>query len=136
MSRPKNINFQNERGFIPLKKVAIGLGILVFCVLIYSLVNNIINSFKSEERLNQELEELHLLEVDNKKLKERLKQVQSVDFIEKVARDKLGLGKEGEVVVVIPEETIEAVLGSKREEEEVKYPNWQGWLKVFLPNLF
>ena len=55
----------------------------------------------------------------------------SQDFIEQQARDKLGLAKEGETIVIIPEEKINQVLGMAKQVVEPRLPNWQGWLRLF-----
>ncbi len=57
---------------------------------------------------------------------------QSQDEVEKIARDKLNMGKPGETVVVIPEELITKVIEDNKPKIEPKLPNWQGWLKLFM----
>ena len=62
----------------------------------------------------------------NEELKKILKSVQSPEFIEKQAREKLNMGKRGEVVVVLPKTENQR---PKIENEEL--PNWQKWYKLF-----
>lgn len=113
------------------KKITIGLGLIVVIVIAYNLIGRIIEAVSSSERLSQAAEELYQLEMKNKELKKTLSEIKSTDFIEKQARDKLGLAKEGETVVIIPPEVLERVLGESKRLEEVKLPNWLGWWKVF-----
>lgn len=61
-------------------------------------------------------------------LLERLFYVQSDQFVEKEARDKLGLVKSGEHIVLLPE----AKKSSKTPEYTDIYPNWKRWIELFL----
>jgi hypothetical protein len=44
-------------------------------------------------------------------------------------REKLGYGKPGEVVVILPDDRVEK--GDLRVERE-KLPNWKQWRKLYL----
>jgi len=65
-------------------------------------------------------------------LEKELTEVESEGFVEREARDKLLLAKEGEVVVLIPEEQIaeyKLQLASDNSGEELA--NWEKWVRVF-----
>lgn len=64
----------------------------------------------------------------NKFLEEQLKFVQTDDFIEQESREKLGLVKQGEVVV---QEKFKPRIEQKIEEK-VNKPNWKQWLELFI----
>ncbi|MBI2600401.1 septum formation initiator family protein [Candidatus Daviesbacteria bacterium] len=113
------------------KKIGLVLVIVIVGIIIANLIAQLFDATKSSDRLSQAAEELYKLEVKNKELKKRLQQVRSSEFIEEQARNKLGLGKKGETVVIIPEEKIQQVLGESRKNLEEKLPNWLGWWKVF-----
>lgn len=114
-----------------IKKIALGVILLVSLAIAYNLINQIINSTKSGDRLSAAADTVYKLEIKNKELKKKLAQIQSPDFIEQQARDKLGLGKKGETLVIIPEETLKFVLGASKSAVEIRLPNWLGWLRVF-----
>lgn len=114
-----------------IKKIALGAIFLVSLIIAYNLINQIINTTKSGDRLSQAADTVYKLELKNKELKKKLTQIQSPDFIEQQARDKLGLSKKGETVVIIPEETLKLVLGASESAQEIRLPNWLGWLRVF-----
>jgi len=114
-----------------IKKIALGVILLVSLIVAYNLINQIINSTKSGDRLSQAADTVYKLETKNKELKIKLTQIQSPDFIEQQARDKLGLGKPGETVVIIPEEKLKEVMGASQSAQQVRLPNWLGWLRVF-----
>lgn len=113
-----------------IKKIALGLIILISLVVAYNLLTQIMEAAKYGERLSQAAETVYKLETKNKELKKKLSQIQSPEFIEEQARNKLGLSKQGETVVIIPEEKLKQVLGTT-ESAQIRLPNWLGWLKVF-----
>jgi len=88
-----------------------------------------IHSFSQTSQKVQEAEDrLKALRKENEALKNELKYKESAEFAEKEIRDKLGLAKEGEAIVVIPEES-----GNQPQESE-NYdtrPNWQKWKDLF-----
>lgn len=113
-----------------IKKVILGLIILVILVVAYNLITQIMDSTKSGERLSQAADAVYKLESQNRQLKQKLSQTQSSEFIEEEVRNKLGLSKKGETVVVIPEEKLKLVLGTS-SSAQIRLPNWLGWLRVF-----
>lgn len=113
-----------------IKRITFGLIILVILLIAYNLITQIIAAVKSGERLSQAAEVVYKLEIKNKQLKKKLSQVQSAEFIEQQARDKLDLSKAGEVLMIIPEEKIKQILGAS-QTAQIRLPNWLGWWKVF-----
>ena len=113
-----------------VKKITFGIIILIVIVVAYNLINQIISTLSVSDRLGQALESVHQAEIKNKELKKKLSEIKSPEFIEEQARDKLGLAKPGETVVIIPDEKIKEILGATSSSEP-KFPNWLGWFKVF-----
>lgn len=113
-----------------IRKITLGLIILVILFVVYNLINQIIEATRSGERLSEAADAVHKLEIKNKQLKNQLSQARSQEFIEEAIRNKLGLAKKGETVVIIPEEKLKAVLGAS-QSAVVRLPNWLGWLRVF-----
>ncbi len=113
------------------KKVSTVLIILVSLFIAYKLIFQISDALKSGERLSTAADQVFMFEAKNKQLKKKLSEVESPQFIEEEARNKLGLGKPGETVVIIPENKLRQVLEGSSSAEEVRLPNYQGWLKVF-----
>lgn len=113
-----------------IKKVVLGLIILISLVVSYNILTQIMGAVKSGERLSQAAEIVYKLEAKNKELKKKLSDIQSPEFIEEQARNKLGLGKIGETTVIIPEETLKLVMGAS-QSAQVRLPNPLGWWKVF-----
>lgn len=113
-----------------IKKIALGLIILVVLAVFYNLITQIMEATKSGERLSLAADAVYKLEAKNKALKDKLTKIQSPQFLEEEIRDKLGLSKKGETVVVIPEDKLKLVLGTS-SSAQIKFPNWLGWIKVF-----
>lgn len=96
----------------------------------YNLLSQILQAVKSSERLSSEAEDLFKLEAKNKELKAKLSQIRSPEFIEKEARNKLGLAKPGETVIIIPDEKIRAILQAT-PSAQTRLSNPLGWWRLF-----
>lgn len=104
-------------------------GLLIYLVL--SLVGRIFSLFQAEERVRVARRRLEEAKRRNEELAERLRYVESREFLEREARDKLGLGRRGEAVVILPKEVMKESLEKKEKKEEKLIPNWKKWVKVF-----
>ncbi len=113
-----------------LKKLILGLIIIIVLIIAYNLVRQIVESVKSGDRLSESAEVVYKLEIKNKALKEKLAQIKSPEFLEEEIRNRLGFAKPGETVVIIPEEKLKLILGAS-SSAQIRYPNWLGWWKVF-----
>lgn len=113
------------------KRLISGLIFIFSLYLIVSLSRGIIDLFQKEKIIEKEEAKLEELRVGTEKLKEELEYVQSEEFVEKEAREKLGLAKEGETVLVLPENFEEMVEESQKEVEPEEPPNWEKWLGLF-----
>lgn len=109
-----------------VKKIIILAVIMILLVIIkntvfsmVTLLNNAGYSQKLENQLNTEQQK-------NKFLKERLSYVKTNQFVEDVAREKLGFTKPGEKIVILPKK------GEKTNEQQAEdKPNWQKWWEMF-----
>jgi len=113
------------------KKFGLILILILILIISWTLLGQITTTLKSGDRLKEATDELHKIEIKNKELKAKIEEVKRGEFLEEQARDKLGLVKEGETLVIIPKDKIDQVLGIAKKIEEIKLPNWQGWLKLF-----
>lgn len=108
--------------------------ILTVVVLLFiSLVRNIAKSIQVGNRIKAENAKLEELKNEKSQLEKKLAETQSAEYIEKQLRNKLGLAKEGEIVLVLPdEETLKKMAPEDMEPEEVlPDPTWKKWLKLF-----
>lgn len=109
------------------------IALVLTFLLIVSLVRNIKKTLEAEGRIEKKQERVEELKAENEELKRRLESVTSDEFIERQLREKLGLVKEDEIIVVLPdEETLRALIPEPQEEEDtLPKPNWQKWLALF-----
>jgi len=104
--------------------------LLIFAVVfaLFLMVNSArrIVTFRgtSEKVGNAEKKLVKLLE-DNKELKLELEYKKGEEFKEMEIRNKLGLVKEGEAIVIIPKED------DVEEIETLYVPNWVKWRELF-----
>ena len=100
--------------------------------LIVSLVQTLTSLLRQRENIEKLRESLSLEKKRHEELSLKKKYVESPEFIEREAREKLLLGKPGETRVIIDGERLLETLGttSAALEQETK-PNWQKWWELF-----
>jgi len=108
--------------------------VLLFVMLGISLFGNISKISEADKKIKAKEAQVEKLRQENGEIKKRLEGVTSETYIEKQLRDSLGLSKEGEIVIVLPDKETLKSLAPKLEEEEdtLPDPNWKMWLKLFL----
>jgi cell division protein FtsB len=130
MKKPEISIFESK-----LKKLLRFMFFIIAFFLAFVLTRNMWSVYKSSERIDKARLNLERVKKENSELKSALGLIKSDLYIEKQARDKLGLAKENEVVLVLPSEEIVKSFSTKREVEEgfeLPDPNWEQWLKLFL----
>lgn len=86
-----------------MKNKIVNWGIIIFgTILIISLSRSIYDLWQKRSILDEARERVRKAEEENANLREKYREVQSPEYIEQTAREKLGLGRDGEVVVVLP----------------------------------
>lgn len=107
--------------------------IILIVFLLLSLSRNIIKTLDAQKKIDAKQEEIAALQKKNEKLKSELSQVQSSEYTEEQLRNKLGLAKEGETVVVLPDkETLKNLVPAQETQQEaLPDPNWKKWVKLF-----
>lgn len=110
-------------------KILIGIGVIIVLVSFITNTSQKLIQVQHDDSIVSELEsELERKTRQNNFLQEQLKYVQTDDFVEKQSREKLGLVKEGEVVV---QERFDHNINSTIEQSLSK-PNWRQWLELFI----
>jgi cell division protein FtsB len=109
------------------------LPLAVFLLLASSLVKSVTRIRQGDEIIKKTKMKLEKIDEENKKLEEQVQIVSSSEYLETQFRNKLGLVKEGEIVIVLPEPEIVKKLAPKLPEEEKipLKPNYQMWLELF-----
>lgn len=107
--------------------------VVVFLILASSSLKSIKRIKEGDELIVKTKVRLDKINQENQKLTEQLQMTESEEFVEKQMRNKLGLAKEGEIIIVLPEpEIVKKLAPTLPQDEEVKLkPNWQKWLELF-----
>ena len=111
------------------------LALLIFAVLLsLSLIRSLARARQAKLQVSEVQEEVDKVSQENKELKEKLDEASSSFFAEEQLRDGLGMAKEGEIVLVMPDaEILRQLAPSSTEEENVlPDPNWKKWMKLFM----
>lgn len=100
---------KNKKSF-SIKRFFASLFLIIFClaaVVFLGVTNWKINERRTKltARLNDLKAQVQALEKKNKQLKENASYIQSEDYLEQVAREKLDMKKPGEEVMVIQKES-------------------------------
>lgn len=104
------------------------LFVILGTILAIRTINNIIRLSKANERLKSADVEISMLEAKKADLESRLTTVQTDDYVERTAREKLGLGRAGEIVVVMEEGD-----GDRQgAEPKDQTANWKLWRRLYL----
>src|SRR3990170_4810545 len=94
----------------------INLIAVFFVILILaSFVQNLSKMKQTRREIEREKLELEAAKREKEEVEEKLRKVQSEEYIEKQLRDNLGLAKEGEIIVILPEADIVRKFAPKEE---------------------
>jgi cell division protein FtsB len=127
----KNKLIEKIKSKIP--KISKYLIYIMFILLSFSVYRNVSKIGSIYKKIAEKEANVKQMEEDNKALEKKVEEVTSNDYIEKQIRDKLGLAKEGEIVLVLPEPEVLKKFAPKiaEEEETLPDPNWKKWIKLF-----
>lgn len=98
--------------------------------LIGTLSRDIVFLFQRTKETQKTETELQKVLQEEADLKKQLVYSQSSEFVEKEARDKLGMTKPGETIVILPE-NVESILGVQDEVKKEPISNWKLWFNLF-----
>ena len=99
-------------------------------LMITSLIRGINDLFGTRERFDKAEAEVAKLEVEKRALEQSLEEENGGLITEHAIRDKLGLAKPGEIVVILPEDIGETFINTETVNDQ-DIPNWKKWIKVF-----
>ncbi|MCX6705940.1 MAG: septum formation initiator family protein [Candidatus Woesebacteria bacterium] len=119
-----------KQKFIKVRVYALILFVFLFGL---SLFRNILKINEAKNRIQREKEKVIKLEEEGRVLEEELKKMQGNEYLESQLRDKLGLAKKGESVVILPDpETLKSLVPEIPDEKDyLPDPPYKKWLKLF-----
>lgn len=106
-----------------LKLIIAGASLLA----IFSLSRSVYAIWRKRDIVKARESALRQAEAENRRLKDKLAQVQSPFYVEKIARDKLGLAKPGEVIVLLPTKTD---VQQEQIMPRAEVPPWKQWWQL------
>lgn len=109
-----------------MKKIVFFVVLLASIFAINNLVRSIYTLWNKQDLLIQARRDVEKEKKQNNELLQKLKVVESEEFVEKQARDKLFMVKPGERLVVLPN-----IEEEKTEKPKEAVPNWKQWLDLF-----
>jgi cell division protein FtsB len=112
--------------YYKIVNIILAILLVIFAVNTFNSVSRISQREKVIERAEGKLNEL---EDSNEQLKRKKAMVESQEFVEKEARNKLNLGKEGEIALILP--SISPIVTPTPMPIDTS-PAWQKWVKLFL----
>lgn len=110
-----------------MKKAFFIVIVIILLVVINNLIHSIYDIWSKQDLLNQAQKQLSQEELKNQKLKASLSYVQTPQFVEQEARNKLFLVKPGEQDVLVSS----SPTSQPQKQEKVKVNNWQKWVDLF-----
>lgn len=102
------------------------LQILIILFLVVFAANTLKQVFRlnqAKAKFGKAVAKLESLKAENERLKAEQQFRETPEFVEKAARDRLGLAKEGETVVILPK------LEAQTSEKNPDSSNLKSWLK-------
>ena len=111
-----------------MKKITFIIIIVILLLVINGLLHSIWDIWQRKDVVLQAQNALSVEKQENQRLKSAFSYSQTQEFIEKEARNKLFMVKEGERKVLIPKE-LEGGGGNLTVGENV--PNWKKWRNLF-----
>ncbi|MPM37416.1 hypothetical protein SDC9_84033 [bioreactor metagenome] len=116
-----------------MKKNKSILWIVVLFGLTLSVFFNVKNQYstlkEAESKNDQLTKKIEILNLEKQKLIKKIEYASSSSFLDQQIHDKLAMGKENDVWLIVPT-GIQVDLRPQVNEDK-KRPNWQQWLNLF-----
>lgn len=115
------------------KIIGIATWVLIIILLI-STAKNLQKVAGIRSAVQAEKAKVEKMKEENAALQAQITQIQSPEFIEGQIRNKLGLVKPGEAIVVLPDADILRKLAPQMpvDVETLPDPNWKKWIHLFI----
>lgn len=100
------------------------LVIIIGIILIINTIKAIGDAWRAGDRVELRGQKINLLEKENEKIKQKIAEVESPEYLEQIARDKLNLSKPGEVLIILPKDIYATNSANLKSDNR---SNWQKW---------
>lgn len=103
---------------------------LIGLLVVVSLFRSVLGLWSKRELVEERRAALLIQQKENDRLRSELIEVQTPEFIEKEAREKLGMAREGETIVILPKSQISNP-NDQEKQTEPPISNWKKWWRLF-----
>ncbi|HYK08704.1 MAG TPA: septum formation initiator family protein [Candidatus Eisenbacteria bacterium] len=110
-----------------MKRIVFAILVVFLIGIIVNLSISIVTLWSKKDLLTIASKQLEKERKENTRLHAEIRRVEDPSFIEEEARDKLFLGKPGDVIVLIPTASPSASEEGSMQEK----PIWQQWWELF-----
>ena len=111
------------------RNILLAAAFIVLSVLIVNSSRKILTFRGSSQLVGESGEQLNKLKQENEVLRRELEYKKSQEFQESEIRNKLGLAREGEAVVIVPRDDDSQ---STTDNRQNNIPNWRKWRDLLL----
>jgi len=102
--------------------------LLASLVVVATSPRSLIEMWQRRDILKERQEVWDKLAAENEALKRELVEAQTPEYIEEVAREKLGLIREGETIILMPNDKIQMTNENANTEDIAR---WKKWWRLF-----
>jgi len=114
----------------PISPIFRCIWIIIGLIAVIGLSRSLVDLWKRRDVVVERRQALGVVEKENARLKLALEESASPEFIEKQAREKLGMAKSDETVVLLTESTASSQIQNSINLQEQK-PSWKLWWELF-----
>lgn len=100
---------------------------LISLGLAISAGRTIVELWQRREVVGVRKQELTKIKAENVSLQDKLTDMGSDAYLERIARNQLGMIKDGETIIMLPEGAVQG----RADGEEKNIPNWKKWWRLF-----
>jgi cell division protein FtsB len=124
---------KSETAKAKIKKVLGYISWVLVVILAVSVFRNLNKVSSIKKQVEAERQKVEKMRAENAELQAKITEAQGMEYIDKQMHDELGLSKDGEVVVVLPEESVVRSFAPpvSTDVETLPEPNWMKWKKLF-----
>lgn len=93
---------------------------------------NVYRLWRAGDQVEEQTKAVEAARLENERLKQELAKAQNPETVEKEAREKLGYGREGETIVIVPKEENPGTNKANEANSQKTEPNWKKWWKLYI----
>ena len=110
-----------------MKKIIFVIIVIILLFMINDLVRSMWDIWQKKDVVSEAQSQLDFQKQENQRLRSALAYSQTPEFIEKQARNKLFMTKQGEQKILISQES----QNSQNLQDQENEPNWKKWWDLF-----